>query len=297
MGIGEFYALVCALLWASAVVLYKYIGDSLSANTLNLVKNIIGLSLLLPTALIFEGLALPALSLNEWLIVIASGYFGIAVADTWYLQALRYLGAGRTAIVASLYSPFVVILSIIFLGEQLAIWQWLGFVMVLSGIMVVVYQRHYRDVDTRLLYKGILLAACSVLLTAAGVVAMKPILANDGFFWMVSLRLLAGVMGMAIYLLIRQQLADTIVSIRNGQHRWWSIVIASVLGTYLAMLFWLGGFKYANASVASVLNETANMFIVLMAWLFLKEKLTRRKVVGALLTFFGVVLFLGLIHL
>jgi len=63
------------------------------------------------------------------------------------------------------------------------------------------------------------------------------------------------------------------------------------------MLFWLGGFKYANASVASVLNETANMFIVLMAWLFLKEKLTRRKVVGALLTFFGVVLFLGLIHL
>jgi len=125
MGIGEFYALVCALLWASAVVLYKYIGDSLSANTLNLVKNIIGLSLLLPTALIFEGLALPALSLNEWLIVIASGYFGIAVADTWYLQALRYLGAGRTAIVASLYSPFVVILSIIFLGEQLAIWQWL----------------------------------------------------------------------------------------------------------------------------------------------------------------------------
>jgi len=198
MGIGEFYALVCALLWASAVVLYKYIGDSLSANTLNLVKNIIGLSLLLPTALIFEGLALPALSLNEWLIVIASGYFGIAVADTWYLQALRYLGAGRTAIVASLYSPFVVILSIIFLGEQLAIWQWLGFVMVLSGIMVVVYQRHYRDVDTRLLYKGILLAACSVLLTAAGVVAMKPILANDGFFWMVSLRLLAGVMGMAI---------------------------------------------------------------------------------------------------
>jgi len=136
-----------------------------------------------------------------------------------------------------------------------------------------VYQRHYRDVDTRLLYKGILLAACSVLLTAAGV------------------------MGMAIYLLIRQQLADTIVSIRNGQHRWWSIVIASVLGTYLAMLFWLGGFKYANASVASVLNETANMFIVLMAWLFLKEKLTRRKVVGALLTFFGVVLFLGLIHL
>jgi len=148
MGIGEVFALVCAMMWATAVVLYKYVGDSMSANTLNLVKNLLGLSLLLPTALFIEGLELPSLSWQAWLILAASGYFGIAVADTFYLQALRTIGAGRTAIVGSLYSPFVVLLSIIFLGERLALWQWLGFVLVIIGILVVVYQRNAEQVDT-----------------------------------------------------------------------------------------------------------------------------------------------------
>jgi len=182
MTIGEVFALVCALMWASAVVLYKYVGESMSANTLNLVKNVIGFSLLVPTALIFEGFSLPSLTLMEWAILIASGYFGIAVADTWYLQALRNLGAGRTAIVASLYSPFVVLLSIVFLNETLALWQWLGFIMVLAGILVVVYQRSYQTVESSMLIKGIVLAAASVFLTASGVVAMKPILTNEGSY-------------------------------------------------------------------------------------------------------------------
>lgn len=295
MGLGELYALICAVLWASAIVLFKHAGNGLSANNLNLVKNIIGLSLLLPTAMIIEGRVLPALSLSDWLIVIASGYFGIALADTWYLQALRYLGAGRTAIVGSLYSPFVVILSIVFLAEHLDSWQWLGFILVLGGILVVVYQRSYQNVDQSMLIRGIALAACSVFLTAAGVVAMKPILANDGFFWIVSLRLLAGVTGMLIYIVIRGKARETIIAISNRDLPWPVIIIASVLGTYLAMLFWLAGFKYANASVASVLNETANVFILLMAWLFLKEGLTNRKILGALMTFAGVIVFLGII--
>ncbi|MFT4636030.1 MAG: DME family drug/metabolite transporter [Arenicella sp.] len=292
---GEAFALVCAIIWASAIVLYKHVGESMSANTLNLVKNLLGLSLLLPTALLFEGLNLPLLTTSEWLILAVSGYAGIAVADTFYFQALRNLGAGRTAIVGSLYSPFVVILSIIFLGESLAMWQWLGFVMVLAGILVVVYQRRYQSVDHAALIKGIAFAAAAVFLTASGVVAMKPILANTGFFWIVSLRMLAGVVGMFIFLSLRGQLSSTYHVIAKGEHRWGYIVLASVAGSYLAMLLWLGGFKYADASVASVLNESSNVFIVIMAWLFLKEEFSMRKVVGVSLAFAGILVFLGVV--
>jgi DME family drug/metabolite transporter len=250
---------------------------------------------LLPTALLFEGLNLPLLTTSEWLILAVSGYAGIAVADTFYFQALRNLGAGRTAIVGSLYSPFVVILSIIFLGESLAMWQWLGFVMVLAGILVVVYQRRYQSVDHAALIKGIAFAAAAVFLTASGVVAMKPILANTGFFWIVSLRMLAGVVGMFIFLSLRGQLSSTYHVIAKGEHRWGYIVLASVAGSYLAMLLWLGGFKYADASVASVLNESSNVFIVIMAWLFLKEEFSMRKVVGVSLAFAGILVFLGVV--
>jgi len=134
-----------------------------------------------------------------------------------------------------------------------------------------------------------------VFLTAAGVVAMKPILENDGFFWMVGLRMLAGVLGMLIFLLIKGRFKSTLIEVRDGNHRWKFIVFASIAGSYLSLLFWLGGFKYADASVASVLNETANIFIVLMAWLFLRESLSKQKIVGVVLTFSGVLVFLGLL--
>jgi drug/metabolite transporter (DMT)-like permease len=291
---GELFALISALMWAIAVVIYKHVGESMSANSLNLVKNILGFSLLLPTAMLFEGLVLPPLTLGEWLILAASGYFGVAVADTCYLQALRILGAGRTAIVASLYSPFVVILSIVFLGEHLAPWQWLGFAMVLAGILVVVYQRSYQSIDHSSLFKGLALATIAVSLTAAGVVAMKPILGNSGFFWIVSLRMLAALVGMVVFLFVRGRLRHTYSEVRDGVHRWPQIIIASIVGSYLALPFWLGGFKYADASVASVLNETSSIFIVVMAWLFLKEDLSKRKISGVALTFSGVIVFLGL---
>lgn len=274
--------------------MFKHAGNSLSANGLNLTKNLIGLSLLLPTAWFMEGFHLPQLSNPEWLIVIASGVFGVAVADTWYLQALRNLGAGRTAIVGSLYSPFVIILSIIFLGETMLRWQWLGFVLVLIGVLIVTYQRRYKEVDKSLLLIGIVYAAASVFTTAASVVAVKPILVNDGFFWMVSLRMLAGIIGMLIYLCVRRQLLPVIDDLLHKQHKWTTIFIASIFATYLAILFWLAGFKYADASVASVLNETANVMIVILAAIFLKESLTPAKMVGVVFTFTGVLIFMGL---
>ena len=297
MGIGELFSLVCALMWASAVVLYKHAGESMSANTLNLVKNIIGIVLLLPTAVVLEGLVLPNLNLQEWLIVFASGYLGIAIADTLYLMTLRTIGASRTAIVASLYSPFVVLFSILFLGESLALWQWLGLIMVLAGILVVVYRRNAQSVESTQLFKGLLLGASSVFMTAAGVVAMKPILSdhsnNESFFWLVTIRMFAGVVGMLLYLILKRQIKSTIRVVFAETHKWKTIFAASFCGSYLALLFWLAGFKYANASVASVLNETANVFIVILAALFLNESIYRRKLVGISLTFVGVIVFLG----
>lgn len=295
MGIGEFYALICALCWALAVILFKHAGNSLTANGLNLTKNLIGIALLIPTAWLLEGSRLPILTNQQWLILIVSGYFGVAVADTWYLQALRMLGAGRTAIVASLYSPFVVLLSIVFLFETMLGWQWLGFVLVLIGVLIVTYQKSNQITERTQLLKGIAFAVASVFVTAASVVAMKPILSNDGFFWLVTLRMLAGIIGMLVYLAVSQKLIPVIHDLKYKQHKWLTIVCASVFGTYLAILFWLAGFKYADASVASVLNETSNVMIVLFAWLLLKEAMTTSKIVGAFFTFVGVLIFMGLI--
>ncbi|MGB7451172.1 MAG: DMT family transporter, partial [Lysobacterales bacterium] len=127
MGWGELFALASALVWALAVILFRRSGETLPAFELNLFKNFFGLVLLVPTILLVDGLKLPDFTATELLLVFVSGLIGIAVADTWYLKALNMMGASRTGIVSSLFSPFVILLSAVFLGERLVPWQWLGF--------------------------------------------------------------------------------------------------------------------------------------------------------------------------
>lgn len=292
VGLGELFALASALTWATAVILFKLAGDSLSATSLNLFKNLLGASLLIPTSMLVEGMMLPDLSTWEWTIVLTSGFIGIAVADTWYFLALKKVGAGNTAIVASLYSPFVVILSVIFLGESLNFMQICAFLVVLLGIFLVTYQRNRKQVDGKTFVQGLFFAVGAVLLNAIGIVMVKRIIEGDGFFWLITLRLIGGIVGTFLVLALSQKLIKVYSEIK--QPRSWKLLItASVLATYISMIFWLAGYKYTDASTASVLNETANVFIVIFAWLFLKEELPRRKLLGIVLAFVGVVLFIS----
>ena len=290
-GIGEIFSITCAMCWAIAVIMFKRIGDTMEASPLNLCKNALGLVFLIPTAMLIEGVALPQLDWAQWGVLVVSGVLGIAIADTWFLKALERVGAGRTAIIASLYSPFVVCLSFIYLGERFIAAQWLGFVLVLSGILIAVYQKHYQDISRKQLLTGCAFGAASIFLTASSVVMMKPVLQQGSFLWLVSLRLLVGVITILIFYGAQSELKSNWKHIVSSAHNWRAIWVSSIFGTYLAMTFWLAGYKYTDASISSVLNETSSIMIILLAWLVLKETLTLRKMIGVLMTFSGVALF------
>jgi drug/metabolite transporter (DMT)-like permease len=52
-------------------------------------------------------------------------------------------------------------------------------------------------------------------------------------------------------------------------------------------LLWLGGFKWAPASVAAVLNQMATVYILVLARIFLKETIRPQQALGALLAAAG----------
>ena len=285
---GEVFSVACAAAWAMAVVLFRRSGETLPAFELNLFKNLLGLALLVPTVLIAEGLSLPAYTPSQWGIVAVSGVIGIAMADTWYLKALNLMGAARTGVTASLYSPFVILLSILFLGEAMALWQLAGFVLVLGGILLVTWRTNRMDITMRALKLGVAYGAGAVLLMAIGVVMVKPVLEGDDFFWTVALRLAAGTAAMLALVAVAGSGRRVMARYREPQP-WPTVVVASFLGTYLSMILWLAGYRLTDASIASVLNETAAAFIVLFSWWILNEPLSGRRIAGVVLTFAGVV--------
>jgi drug/metabolite transporter (DMT)-like permease len=291
IGWGEFFALGSALSWAIGVILLRRPGYVLPAFELNLFKIVLAFLLYIPTLLLVEGWSLPGYSASEFGIVLISGYIGIAVADTWYLRALNLLGASRTGIIASLLSPFVITLSVLFLGESLRGWQIIGFALVMSGILLVTWHRSRTELALDQARKGTLYGVASVFLMAVGVVMVKEILETRPFFWTIQLRLLGGLAGMVVYMLVRGNSTRVIRSFSKSLP-WVQIISGSFLGAYVSMMLWLAGYKLIPASEASILNESANAWIVLLAWLILGEALGVRKITGLLLTMAGVAIML-----
>ena len=287
MGWGEFFALSSALTWALAVILLRRSGETLPPFELNLFKTFFGIVLMIPTILLVDGLKLPEYTLIELSLVFASGVLGIAVADTWYLKALNMMGASRTGIVSSLFSPFVILLSATFLGERLVPWQWLGLALVLSGVLLVTWRRHQSIVDASDVKKGVMYGVGAVFMMAVGIVIVKEILETGSFLWTVQLRQVGGIAGMLTLLLVPARRK----SVKNNFSKpqpWGTVMFASFMGAYFALILWLAGYKLIDASVASVLNETNVAFIVLLAWLMLGEQINRRKLAGLGLTLGGV---------
>ena len=289
MGWGEFFALSSALTWALAVILLRRSGETLPAFELNLFKNCFGLALMIPTILLVDGWVLPDYTAMELLLVFVSGLFGIAVADTWYLNALNIMGASRTGIVSSLFSPFVIFLSAIFLGERLVPWQWLGFILVMAGVLLVTWRAHRSTLEATAVKRGTLYGVGAVFMMAVGIVMVKEILETRSFLWTAELRFVGGVAGMFVFMLFRSRWQSVRRNFSQPQP-WGTLMFASFMGAYFALILWLAGYKLIDASVASVLNETNVAFIVFLAWLMLGEKINGRKLVGLGLTLGGVII-------
>lgn len=290
VGPGELFSLSCALVWAVAVILFKKSGESLSPFALNLFKNALSLTLLVPTILVFAP-ATPSIPPLAIALAMLSGLLGIGLADTLYLSALNRIGAGRMAVAQTLYSPFVIALSAAFLGERLRPLQWSGAALVLGGILLVTRTRDAQAGASSgaALRSGLATASLSMLFMAIGIVMAKPQLEQHDFLWIVALRLVGGLAGMLVVVAMRRNLPALLTEYRAVRH-WPQVLAGSVTGTYLSMMLWLAGYKYARASVSAVLNETAALFILVLAVIFLRERVGRIQVAGIALALSGVML-------
>lgn len=289
--IGESCALMAALTWAFAMVLFKRSGEHVSPLALNLFKNTVGLALLTATLLITsDGFhVLTRFPREDIVILLLSGLLGIALADTVFFHALNLIGVGLVSIVDCLYSPFVILFSCLILSERPGLSAYVGTGLILAGVLVS--SRHAPPADrTRgQLVLGILGGALAMALMTFGIVIAKPVLDLYDFplIEATALRMLAGTAILAVFALVSSQ-RKVYWSAFRPSATWKVSLPASVLGAYFALIFWMGGFKYAKASIAGILNQTTVVFALILATVILKESFTRRKLAAVILAASGV---------
>jgi drug/metabolite transporter (DMT)-like permease len=291
--VGEISALLTALVWAGAVIMFRKSGEKVHPIALNLFKNVLVLVLMVPTIYLAGQTLSRQAPFGDYALLLISGVIGIGIGDTLLLKCLNQIGAGRTAIVGCLYSPFIITLSIIFLGERFTITQAAGAFLVVLAVLSTTGKGESGEITRKTLLFGILWGVLAEACVAVSIVMIKPLLTRSPLLWATEIRLIGAAPALGLILLCHPY-KRKIISSLTSPGRWGYTIGGSFTGQYAAMLLWLTGMKYAQASVASALNQTSTIFVVFLAALFLKERLTARRitaavaaVLGALLVTFG----------
>lgn len=287
--LGETLALATAIVWAIAVILFKKSGESVHPMGLNLFKNLLAVILFLPTLWFYEGFIMYPAPWEDYLLLLASGALGIGIADTMFFACLNRLGAGLTAIVDCFYAPFIIGLSMLWLGEVLSMLQVVGVVLIISAVLTATYPRQSNSIDRKNLIVGITYGILALALMALGIVMIKPLLNRSPLLWVTETRLVGGVVILLLMLAFHPTRRKIIKSVYAAGGRTYTVT-GSVIGGYGAMLMWLAGMKFTQVSTAAALNQTTNIFIFIFAALFLKEKINFQRSVGIILAVFGALL-------
>lgn len=289
---GEIYALLTALTWASAVLLLRVCGREFSPLPLALFKGVFGLALFVAAVpLAGEDLVQDA-GWKDLLVLAASGAAGIGIADAVFLKSLNILGAGRAGIVDCVYSPFVILFSWVLLGETLDWSDGLGAALIVSSIAVLEVGAGPGELPPRDFLRGALLGSAAMALTALGIVLVKPLLGRYPIPWIAGVRGGAGAAVLLILGAAGSSGTELGRPFRPGRS-WRFLLPACALGGFVSTLFWIAGAKHTQANVAAILNQTSSVLIVVLAAVFLQEALTLRKGVAAALAFLGSVLILA----
>lgn len=289
---GVVAGLGAALCWTLASFLWRGLATSLGAAQLNLLKNALGLVLLLPVVLILwqplpaEALALLALS----------GVLGIAAGDSLFFVALRRLGTRRTLTVEAAGPVLTTLAGVVLLGERPRVLQLVGLALVSAAVVLVARsapQGLQLQVNSQGQRQGLVLLLLGLLCFSAGALITRHVLAGQaiGPWQSASVRLAAATV---VQLPLLPGLLGRLASAgpRPVQRRWPLVILAALLGTTVGIGLQQTTLALLPAGEAVTLMATAPIMAVVMArWE--GDRPGWPGVLAALLALLGVLLVAG----
>ena len=293
---GEVLALMAALFWSIAVVIFKSLSQKISPFLINALKNTIALICFIITLSILD---IPfwnnTFTNQEYIKFIISGILGMGIADAIFIYSLSKIGANRIAILNCFEPIAVYLFTFLLLGTSLSTLESLGFIIVIISILVINYENDQDDIDPKIKKRGMLLQICAILCSALSMVMIKKTLdlhriEINSIIWIAVFRLFIGfTVSWIIFLFLKN--TKKLLSALNDKETIIKIIASSVFGTFMALSCWMMGQAYIEKlPLASILGQTALIFILLFSWIFLNEKITKVRVIASGFALLGVFL-------
>jgi drug/metabolite transporter (DMT)-like permease len=282
-----------AFSWACTTLMLRGLAARMDSFLANGLRNLVGLLVVVPLALLTQGWAgYAALTPRLLALFIGSVILGGVLGDSLYISALKRIGVARAFPVANTYPLFTFVFSILILGTQ-PTWQMLGgLVLVMAGVYFVVRPKKHiapriEILDRRLLLQGVAMAGATALLWGLNTIMLSIGLREVHSAVANSVRMPVVAFGSLLAALVRGKFP----TIRQIDRKSLILLVATGLwGAGLGSTLYVAGVAAVGPTRMATIGAASPLFAVPLAAIFLRERPTRYTLLGTLLTMAGVVL-------
>ncbi|MGA8211028.1 MAG: DMT family transporter [Nocardioidaceae bacterium] len=270
---------VTLVLWASAFVAIRHLGDSFSPGALSLGRLLVG-SAALGVVLAHRGWRTPAR--RDWpgLVVIGVLWFGL------YNVALnageRRVDAGTAAMLIQLSPVLVAVLAAVFLGERATRALGAGLLVALAGVALIATSTSgHGDRDP----VGVLLCLVSAAAYAVSLILQKPLVSR---LPAIEVTWIACTVGAVVCLPFAGSLLRDAAAASADDLAW--VFYLGVFPTAIAFSTYAFALSHMNAGSLAVTTYLVPPLTVALSWLLLAEVPPAMAYVGGALCLVGVAL-------
>lgn len=278
------------LLWASAFVAIRHLGETVTPGALSLGRLVVAaaaLGLLLalrsrrtPGSPPRRGPRWPVG--RQWWLMLVCGASWFGVYNLALNESERRIDAGTAAMLVQVGPLLVAVLAVMFLGEVFSRWVLAGVLVGLSGIVVIgtaMTEGSGGDLT------GVLLGVLAAATYAIGVVTQKPLVRT---LPAMEVTWLACLVGALVCLPWAGDLVEVVRTADAGTL--WLLGYLGLFPTALAFTTWAFALHHFDASRLSILTFLVPVLTVVIAWAMLGETPPVAAYLGGALCVAGVLL-------
>ncbi len=316
---GEIAAILTNVCFALSFVLARKIENEATPIFQNAIRATVGFLTFFIICLSF-GILLLVFSLSLFLILmlIMSVLFTVIIGDTVYLHSQKILGPTKALAITTTTPFFTIIFATLFLSRPFSILMIFSGILIGIGVIIITKEKtkkngydtapSIKDQNSNNQYKlkdkiflntlkGTLWATVAAVSWAIGIAL------SDFSVSQVNLVLNLGILSTMIAMMIRFLFASSVLSmigliegrkqpIPKSRNTWKILIISAILSYSIGSLFFGEAVHIAGASLMALISTALPLFTIPFSYIINKEKISKKGLIGVIITFFGVILIL-----
>lgn len=288
--IGEISALTAALLWSNASIVFTTATIKLGPIQLNVDRMALATILLAITILIW-GLSYSVTS-YQLLMLTLSGIVGLVVGDSFLFKSFSAIGPRMTMLIYSVNPAIAGILAFFVLGEVMSTFAIIGILITLSGIFIVIIDRKPSTGNRQfhMTAKGLMYALLGAAGQGIGLILAKMAY-SDGDIHSITatfVRIASSVVFLLPAAIFIGRYKNPVKLYSKDNKTFGLVALGSVIGPYLGITLSFVALTNTQVGIAATLMSTVPIMILPVTYVFYKEKINARALIGASVSVIGV---------